>query len=409
MNTKIYFLFSCLLLFKFSIAQEIKNDSKFGINLSGFVKTDLFFDSRQTENSRESMVSFYPLNVLYDKNGNDINAKSSLNQSAITTRIIGIISGPDAFKAKTSAYVEGDFTGQSNSNNNGFRLRHAYLKLNWEKSLLLIGQYWHPLDVIETAPNVISLNTGVPFRSFNRSPQVRFEKYFGKLSIITSAVSQRDYTSDGPIGPSSDYIRNSSIPNINLQFHFKFKENLIGIGADFKRLIPRLVTDSLIKTNESIDSYCAIAFFKLNLPFISIKGQSLLGQNLNDHLMMGGYAVEKIDTLTDERYYTSLNQATVCLDLQTRGNAFKVGLFLGYAKNLGSLKNIRGAYYSRGKDIDYVYRIAPRLLWFSGKICLASEVEYSVAAYGDKNSLGDIYNPREIGNYRVLLSAIYSF
>ncbi|NVO03476.1 MAG: hypothetical protein HXX09_12320 [Bacteroidetes bacterium] len=409
MNTKFYLLLPFLFLIKSVSSQEIKNEPKFGISLSGFVKADLLYDSRQTENLREAMVLLYPLNSLYDKNGNDINAKSSFNQSAITSRLIGVITGPDAFKAKTSALIEADFTGQSNSNNNGFRLRHAYLKLNWKKSLLLIGQYWHPLDVIETAPNVLALNTGAPFRSFNRSPQIRFEKYFGKLSIIAAAVSQRDYTNDGPIGASSDYIRNSSIPNFNLQFQFKSNENIFGLGADYKQLTPRLITDSLIKANETIDSYSAIAFAKFTLPFLTIKAQSILGQNLYDHTMMGGYAVEKIDTLTGKRTYTTLNQLTAFIDMQTKGATFKAGLFLGYAKNLGSLKNIRGAYYSRGKDIEYAYRIAPRLMWFSGKICIASEFEYTVAAYGDKNSLGEVSNSKEIGNTRINLGAIFSF
>jgi hypothetical protein len=33
-----------------------------------------------------------------------------------------------------------------------FRLRHAFIKFNWNTTELLIGQYWHPLFVTTCYP-----------------------------------------------------------------------------------------------------------------------------------------------------------------------------------------------------------------------------------------------------------------
>ena len=48
-------------------AQEIKEEPKFGINFSGFVKTDIFFDTRQSGTStglREGHFYLFPDNSV---------------------------------------------------------------------------------------------------------------------------------------------------------------------------------------------------------------------------------------------------------------------------------------------------------------------------------------------------------
>ncbi len=54
------------------LAQEKK---KFKLKFSGFVKTDIFYDSRQTVSVREGHFLLYPKNELPDPDGADINAK----------------------------------------------------------------------------------------------------------------------------------------------------------------------------------------------------------------------------------------------------------------------------------------------------------------------------------------------
>ena len=98
-----------------------------------------------------------------DQNGDDKNAVPNLNILAVQTRLKGTITGPDAFGAKTGGVIEAAFFGHSNSDVNGFRLRHAFLTLKWTNKTLLMGQFWHPMFVTDCFPGTVSFNTGMPF------------------------------------------------------------------------------------------------------------------------------------------------------------------------------------------------------------------------------------------------------
>jgi hypothetical protein len=50
-----------------------------GIAFSGFVKTDVLYDSRQTVALREGHFLLYPSPALMDSLGTDINAKANFN------------------------------------------------------------------------------------------------------------------------------------------------------------------------------------------------------------------------------------------------------------------------------------------------------------------------------------------
>ena len=56
-------------------------------------------------------------------------------------RLWWIVKGPDAFGAKTGAYVEGDFRGQTGDYGE-FNLRHAFMKLEWANDSFQIGRQW---------------------------------------------------------------------------------------------------------------------------------------------------------------------------------------------------------------------------------------------------------------------------
>ncbi|MCK4360696.1 MAG: hypothetical protein KAV70_03045, partial [Bacteroidales bacterium] len=371
------------------VAQDNKN---FGIKFSGFVKSDIFWDSRQTVDVREGHFCLYPQNEKLDINGKDVNAKSKFNILSIQTRLKGNITGPDAFGAKTSAYIEAEFFGTSNANVNGFRLRHAFAKLTWTNTELLVGQYWHPMFITGCYPGTVSFNTGAPFQPFSRNPQIRLTQNFKNFKIQLSALSQRDFTSTGPgpdgLLPSSKYLRNSVLPemNITLQYATKFdngNELLTGVGGDYKMLTPRLETDSLYKTDEKVSGFSGMAFLKYKLQPITLKFEGVYGQSTYSLTMLGGYVVHSITDINKNFVdYTTVNTLSFWADIHTNGKKIQGGLFTGYTKNLGAGENVSGPYYSRGANIAYVYRVSPRIIFNSGKMRFAGEVEYTVAAYG---------------------------
>ena len=391
-----------------------KDTAKFGIKFNGFVNSQLMYDTRQTVGGRETMLVLYPENKKPDKNGKDANASPSFNQLAMITRLTGKVWGPDALGAKTAALFEGDFTGQTNNDNNGFRLRHAYLKLNWPKAELLMGQYWHPFDVPEMLPGTLSLNTGAPFHAFSRHIQVRYSRSFMHLKIIAVAASQRDYASNGPsdaVVPKSDYIRNAVIPDLHLQLQYSNGEHLFGVGADYKTLQPRLITDSLYQTDTKLTSMAVTGFAKLGFKILDIKLQGSWGENLSEHTMLGGYFEKEIDPVTGEAKYGNMSSLNAWMDITTKAVKWKIGLFAGYTKNLGYSGDMatKGKFYGRGSNIDYVYRVAPRITYTNGQLVFGSEFEYTAIAYGTTDIKGSVKNTAEYNNFRLLLSASYNF
>ncbi len=400
--------------------QEKKDPPKFGISFSGFVKTDILYDSRQTVNIREGHFLLYPDVINLDLLGNDLNAKSSFNMLSIQTRLKGAISGPDAFGAKTSGVIEADFFGNAGSgldDVNGFRLRHAFAKLNWSKIELLVGQYWHPMFIAESFPDVISFNTGVPFQPFSRNPQVRLTYISGITSFIAAAYTQRDFQGIGPDGTSTKYQRNAGFPATHLQFQVKpAAGHLFGAGIDYKIIKPELFSVVNVNqkyiSNEKLYSFSAIGFMKLKFKPIIIKAEGIYAQNAHDMSMLGGYAAKQItNSAYGTRSFTNLNTLAFWTDFSTTGEKIRVGLFMGYTENLGANDEIKGAIYARGSNIDKVERIAPRVVFLSGKMTFAIEQEFTRAHYGTANGdkMGGVTSTNSVVNSRTLLSCIYSF
>jgi hypothetical protein len=397
-------------------AQTEKAAPSFGISLSGFVKTDLFYDSRQSTSIREGHYLLFPKAPLIGPDGDDVNDRASFNILSIQTRFAGKITGPDALGAKTSAYIEAEFFGTSDADLNGFRLRHGYIKLNWARSELMIGQFWHPMFVTESFPDVVSFNTGAPFQPFNRSPQVRFTQVFDKTSLVATVLAQRDFTSTGPEGGSSVYLRNAALPELNLKLQFAAKndsqktETVAGLGADLMKLSPRIVTAAGYETDESLTGLAAMGFFKQRWPKWTWKAEAIWGQNLHHLTMLGGYAVrDVVDEVRLDWAYTPIATLSVWTEVMTTGAPWQAGFFAGYSKNLGSPDEIVGANYSRGFNIDVLYRISPRLVYNVGKMRFAGEVELTAASYGTPDVFGKVRDAEFVHNFRLLLAAYYFF
>ncbi len=395
-------------LFVINIAAQENKESIPEIKLSGFVKTDFIYDSRQTISLREGHFLLYPANENKDVLGNDLNAKDNFNILSIQTRLNAKLTGPEAFGAKSGGMIEGEFFGTTDGDINGFRLRHAFVTLSWSTTTLLFGQTWHPMLVADVYPLVVSFNTGVPFQPFSRNPQVRLTQSIGSLNIIAALLSQRDFSSNGPSGFTSAYLRNAVIPNAHLQFQYKTDAVIAGVGGDFKSIQPRLETIKKQKTNTKVSSFAAFGYFKYKTSDLNIMLEGIYGGNLADLFMLGGYAVKSLDTLTGKEDYTVINSYSVWGDFSF-GKDIQPGIFFGYSQNLGSNDVIKGSPYSRVSNIDKILRVSPRIIFNSGKVRIACEVEYTSAAYGSIDSKAKVTNTKNISNLRALTAVYYFF
>ena len=406
---RIKLLLSLLLLGTFQVFAQ--ND--FGVKLSGFVSSEVFFDSRQQVTAREGDVLLYPAKEKLDINGNDINDKMNFNFLSIHSRINAGITGPEAFGAKTSGAIEFDFVGTGNAFINLIRMRHAFVKFSWEKTSILFGQYWHPMFVTDCYPNVATWGAAVPVSVLDRAPQIRLTHNLSPdLFVMGAILSQRDFSSTGPAGGTGDYLRNSGIPEVQGQLGYKSDKLAAGAVFGYKTLVPRLETVTGYKTENSIGSYNLAGYFKIVTSPLTFKVLGYYGQNFYNYVMLGGYAESTVpDPVTGEVEYTNYKTSAIWTEINTNGESVQYGLFAGITNNLGTDDEIKGAIYSRGNDMDYVYRISPRVTFLANKIKLTVEGVYTVAAYGTgaPDAFGVFENSENVSSLRLLVSCMYKF
>jgi len=412
-----------LILFaiSFGVGAQKKENNDVTFKLGGFIKNDFFYDTRQTVTAREGHFLLWPAKPSLDIENNDINDASSFNFLSIQTRLNLTIEAPVTYGFKTTGHVEGAFFGHSNPDINGFRLRHAFVKFEWENSEVLFGQFWNPLFVTSTFPDVVSFNTGCPFQAFSRNPQIRYTRTAGNFKIIAAALSQRDFANVGPQGTSSSYLRNAAMPDMHVQAHYSISNPdagpkfIFGGGAAYKKIVPELVTAQNYKTSASVKGITYMGFARAVLQPVTIKAQYLMGQNVNDLLMIGGYGISQItDQAKGLVEYAPLRTNAYWLDVHTNGQAFQLGIFLGMSENLGATKDLVAGSTTTGMgtDIKSLYRISPRLIFNSGKARFAIECEYTGAKFGSVNTTenrkGIPVNVQDVSNLRLLLG-VYLF
>ena len=388
----------------------------FNLEWHGFVNPHYYADSRSVVGGREDMMLFYPKPVLLDSLGNDLNDGWQADMLAITARLGLKINGPEMLGAKTSAYIEGDFTGSTNATINDLRLRHAYIDMVWEnrrtvkkgnqefdllfgRHRLLVGQYWYPMVIHEIMPMTNPLNMGAPFHCYARQPQVRYEYYFLGIEAIAVASWQLDNMSQGLLNgaPASStlFARHSLVPELNAQLRFRGENIFFGAAVNLKTIQPQVQT-AYTAVQPSTDLYTSFSwslFGKANLGPVTIKAQTLLNNTLYEGCSLGGYLMLADSTFQDWHFNT------VWLDIERNSGHWRPGLFMGFAKNL-DYGNANFAHcFGRGHDIEYLWRIQPRLTYTTGTgLSFTGEAEYTRAGYDEP-----------VGNLRLSLSMVYAF
>ena len=125
----------------FSTTAQRKN---FTYKFYGFVRGDLFYNSRANMAPIDGNFYLYPLDKSFDADGKDLNATPNGSFYTFTSRLGLDVTGPDIGKARSSAKIETDFGGFSGSNTM-LRIRQAYVNLDWGKSAVLVGITWHQI------------------------------------------------------------------------------------------------------------------------------------------------------------------------------------------------------------------------------------------------------------------------
>lgn len=406
--------YSSVLLFILSFSSVLSQEKAIPIEvkISGFIRNDFILDTRQVASAREGQFLLYPRNVKLDPNGDDLNSRANFNYLAIISRTKITANGPEIWGAKTTGVLEGDFFGQQDSFISGYRLRNAIIKLTWNKWEVLTGRYWHPMFGVENYPKTVSFNTGVPFMWLSRNGQIRITRTLGKFKLLGAVVTQRDFASPG--GP--DALRNSLLPDLQGRLsYYPSDDLLLGITAGYKRLMPRLETDSGYVTRSMVHGFTSNAFLKYSPEKFTLQLYGSLLQNGFDGLALGGYAIRAITNAEENQLdYMPVNVASLWAEIYTNSKPWEFGIFAGYTENLGTMQNAETltglGQFSRGHDISYVYRLSPRMVYRNQNLQIGSELEYTTAAYGTAISTKlKPLNPETVSNLRVLVSVSYFY
>ncbi len=372
--------------------------SPFSLEWHGFVNPHYYADSRSVVGGREDMMLFFPKPIVRDSAGRDINDGWQADMLAITARLGLRINGPDMLGAKTTAYIEGDFTGSTNATINNLRLRHAYIDMNWEHHRLLAGQYWYAMVIHEIMPMTNPLNMGSPFHCYARQPQVRYEYHLDGFEAVAVAQWQLDNMSQGLLNgaptSSTQFARHSLLPELNAQLRYRKGVLFVGAAVNAKTIQPVVsTTQNNLTLNTKHCSLTYSVFGSLTLKGVTFKAQTLLNNSLYEGCSLGGYLMLADGTFRDWHFNT------VWFDVESNRGHWRPGLFMGYAKNIDYGNTYFVHCFGRGHDLDYLWRIQPRLTYktLTG-LDFTAEAEYTRAGYDTP-----------VGNLRLSLSMVYAF
>ena len=405
---KLVLLLACF-LYVLSVAAQKKN---FTYKFYGFVRGDLFYNTRANMAPVDGNFYLYPLDKKPDANGKDLNANPNGSFYTFTSRLGLDVTGPNIGTARSSAKVETDFGGFSASTTM-LRIRQAYVALDWDKSNLTIGQTWHPLFGA-VCPDILNLSTGAPFQPFNREPQIRYQYKAGKVKMTASALWQLQYLSSGPNGMSEEYIKNSCVPEFYVGADFADgKGLLVGAGVHLISLKPRTQSvwnEQTYKVNERMTTFSYEAHLKYTGRNFSFAAKSLMASCLDHTALIGGYGISSIDPETGEQDYTPFRHSTSWVNF-TYGTKWKGHFFAGYTKNLGTTKAlVNTTKYGMGLDIDQLLSANFAFSYNLPHWQIGLEYCPTTAWYGKTNlENGKVIDTHSVMNHRILGLVMYYF
>lgn len=226
-------------------------------------------------------------------------------------------------------------------------------------------------------------------------------------------MSQRDFANDGPAGKSSDYLRDSSLPEFQFQVVVDAAPGLtVGGTGGVKSLVPRTETDEGYQTNENIVSFNSNLFLDYTSDNSTVKVMGIYGQNMSNMLLPGGYVISEItDPEKDHRKYANTNTGNLWLDYELSGQLWGAGVFSGISKNYGAgqMVDVPGSFMGMAGDIERIVRLAPRVFCQEGKTKVAFELNNTWVGYGDINDHMEIEDVETTFNSRFLLSVFRYF
>lgn len=378
----------------------------FSYKIYGQVRNDIYFNSRQNNESVDGALLSYPKGKDIDPYGKDINAVSNLNFYNMHSRLGVDVTGPSLWGWNTSAKIEFDFRG--NSTNLGIvRMRHAYFQVAKNGFSILAGQTWHPLMNTVTT-ELMNLNVGAPFQLLLRTPQLHFQYQDKLLKVRAAMVWQAQVASMGPGNVRSrEYLRNSKIPELFASIDIHNETSTFGVAAHFMSLMPETKTELGYKTTSRINGLTLEAHGRYQKDLFMIAAKTILNQNFNHANTLGGYGVSSVDPKTGVKKYAPLRMSQSWVNVMY-GKKWRGGIFAGYLKNFGASKNV-AELVGVGTNVDQIAAVSGEITYNLPGWKFGLEYNINTAWYGTPNEKGRVKNTYHVTNHRVLFAALFMF
>ena len=395
-------------------------DKEWDASMYGFIRTVYIYDSRKSASVREVQINLYPLDVVRDINGKDVNAVPQSNFLSVSSRLGTKIKGPHVWGAKMNGTLETDFYGNVEGSSIGMmRLRHAFVTMDWSKTQITMGQTWYPTFIPEVFPGVANFNTGIMFNPYGWATQVKLKQNFTKeFSAAITAYKEREFTATAStIGTQNSASINSVLPSLNVVFQYKNLHWIAGVGAEYKSMEPTTdnggTSTTKLATTEKVNSSSVFGYAKYSNDKYFVKVYGISGGNLNSLVMLGGFTGT---TTSGIQSFDPIKTTASWIEIASNGKSVAPGLFFGYTKNDGAntAASALSALYMRGlsgsRVIDNIWRASARLDFKKNKFRVSPEIEYTATTWGDADFYGKATdNKTNVGNVRGLISCVYSF
>ena len=164
------------------------------------------------------------------------------------------------------------------------------------------------------------------------------------------------------------------------------------------------------KVNERITTLSYEAHVKYTNTKWFIGAKSVLGSNLTQASGLGGFGIKSVDERTGKQKYTPIRFSSSWLNV-VYGQKWKPGIFVGYAKNLGTSDAlVSEKLYGTGTNLDQLMTAGAELTYNVPHWKFGLEYTLSSAWYGSlKQSNGKITDTHAVCNNRIVAVAMFMF
>ncbi len=396
------------------------------VKVGGFVRMDSATDTRQGVAGPDCSCYIYPKKIECDDQCGDINARGNFIFTPAVTRLRISADSPEMKNVNISGLIELDFYAYCSDIYGITRMRHAFLKAEWENKSLLVGQYWHPIYPMRCFADTVSFNGGTPIETYARYPQIRFDWHKGALGAKLTAYSQYQFTDKGPDGSTPFYMQNSMTPGLFGAVEIRKPRFFAGAGVNMQRLLPALsttttstnVTKRTYVSTDKLTSLIGTLYCSFDIKKFLIKTKIAVGQNGYSFGTLGGYAVNCLNPTTGKRCFENINFASWWGELVYRKyQKIHPAIFVGITRNLGTSHNKciyrddneNPIFYGYDSEIHQVLRISPRIKSSFNYVHIGVEADFTKAWYGKMNAYGEQKNTYPTSNMRILVATWYAF